>query len=116
LNARCAAAWSARSVLLAVIPALVFAAEPAPVANGTNLPASGYPAHKCAVPGPRPDKPFRNDEFTIRAYNADVERYNRALTDFRDCMATYVDNANNDIKRIQDAANKAMTDFRSLQQ
>ena len=113
---RSAAAWSARTILVAVIPALVFAAEPAPVANGTNLPSSGYPTHKCAMPPARPEKPFRTDEYSARAYNADVERYNRALTDFRDCMSTYVDNANNDIKRIQEAAKKALDDFRSLPQ
>jgi len=113
LIVRSAAAWSA---LVAVIPALVFAAEPLPVANGTNLPATGYPTHKCAMPPPRPEKPFRTDEYSARAYNADVERYNRALTEFRDCMSTYVDNANNDIKRIQEAAKKALDDFRSVPQ
>jgi hypothetical protein len=103
-------------IIAALFPAMAFTAEPLVVANGTNLPTAGYPAHKCSIPGAKPDKPFRNDEYTVRAYNAEVERYNRALTDFRDCMATYVDNANNDIKRIQDAATKAMDDFRSHQQ
>ncbi len=116
MTARSAAAWSARSALFAMVPALALAADPAPVSNGTNLPATGYPAHKCALPPARPEKPFRNDEFSARAYNADVERYNRALTEFRDCMSTYVDNANNDIKRIQEAAKKALDDFRSLPQ
>jgi hypothetical protein len=118
MTARTAPGNPAKALLFAIalFPALACAAEPAPVASGTNLPASGYPAHKCAAPPPRPEKPFRNDEYSIRAYNADVERYNRALTDYRDCMSNYVDNANNDIRRIQEAAKKALDDFRGLPQ
>jgi hypothetical protein len=118
VTARTASGNPARALLFAIalFPALACAAEPAPVAGGTNLPATGYPAHKCAAPSSKPEKPIRNDEYSVRAYNADVERYNRALTDFRDCMSAYVDNANNDIRRIQEAANKAMSDFRSVQQ
>jgi hypothetical protein len=101
---------------IVLLPALACAATAALVAGGTNLPAAGYPSYKCAAPVAKPDKPFRNDEYSVRSYNTDVERYNRQLTEYRDCMSTYVDNANNDIKRIQEAAKKALDDFRSLQQ
>ncbi len=100
---------------IVLLPALACAAT-AVLQGGTNLPATGYPSYKCAAPVAKPDKPFRNDEYSVRSYNTDVERYNRQLTEYRDCMSTYVDNANNDIKRIQEAAKKALDDFRSVQQ
>jgi hypothetical protein len=93
---------------------VALAATMAPVEGGTNLPAPGYPDHKCSAPPYKPEKPFRNDEYSTRSYTAEVERYNRQLKDYRDCMADYVDNANNDIKRIQGAAQKALDEFRSL--
>ena len=42
------------------------------------------------------------------------EGRNRQMKEFRDCMADYVDRANNDIKRIQEAAQRALDDFRKL--
>ena len=108
----------ARTLLasIALCTALVSGAADAPATNGTNLPATGYPPYKCSTPPSRPEKPFRTDEYSTRSYNDEVARYNRALTDYRDCMSTYVDNANNDIRRIQEAAKKALDDFRSLPQ
>lgn len=101
-------------VSIPLLLALASTATLAIVEDGTNLPAPGYPDHKCAAPSSNPDKPFRNDEYTVRSYNADVERYNRQMKEYGDCMADYVDNANNDIKRIQEAAKKALDEFRSL--
>jgi hypothetical protein len=116
--ARAPSNHAANAVLatFAIFMALASTAADAPPLNGTNLPATGYPAHKCSAPTSRPEKPFRNDEYSTRSYNTEVERYNRALTEFRDCMSNYVDNANNDIRRIQEAAKKALDDFRNFQQ
>lgn len=112
---RPAAEWTL-GALVALLPALALAAADATVSGGSNLPATGYPSYKCSAPPSKPEKPFRNDDYSTRSYNDEVARYNRTLTDYRDCMSAYVDNANNDIRRIQDAAKKALDDFRSLPQ
>jgi hypothetical protein len=99
---------------LACTCALTAAPPTTPSVGGTNLPTPGYPEHKCAAPMNQPDRPFRNDEYSTRSYTSEVERYNRQVKEFRDCMADYVDKANNDIRRIQEAAQRALDDFQKL--
>lgn len=64
---------------------------------------SRYPEPDCDAPYSKPNRPYSNDEWAIDQYNREVERYNREMREFRECGVEYVDNANNDIRRIQEA-------------
>ena len=72
--------------------------------GGTNLGFMGYPEHECM----QPYKPFEfTDQFQVDQYNRDFERY-------IDCIKEYVENADNDIKRIQEAAEAAIDEAKSI--
>lgn len=85
------------------------------VVGGSNLPSFlGYPSHDCDEPT-KPYKPYQfSDQWEIDQYNEDVEQYNNELDEFVDCIREYLDNANNDIKRIQEKAQEAVNDLESL--
>lgn len=63
------------------------------VSGGTNFGFSGYPKPSCF-------KPFRptdiGGELAMRIYITNMELY-------RQCVTDYIENANNDIKRIREA-------------
>ena len=78
------------------------------VFGGTNFGFSGYPSHSCYKPSP-PYKPYSmNSQWEIDSYNREVESYNADLEIYIDCINEYVENAQNDIKRIQEAASDAI--------
>lgn len=62
------------------------------VIGGSNLGVFGYPEHDCVKPR-RPLPPV--DQWAADSYNRDARRY-------RDCMIEYLENAENDIKRIKE--------------
>ncbi|AGH97815.1 hypothetical protein A11S_995 [Micavibrio aeruginosavorus EPB] len=74
------------------------------VIGGSNLGFSGYPEADCVVPY----KPYEFlDEY-------EVERYNRNLEEYVTCIKEYLENADNDIRRIQEAAEAAIREAKSL--
>lgn len=97
------------SVFLLLLMIIPLNAE-AYIYGGSNLGYSGYPSHDCN----EPVKPFKPYSFTsqweIDSYNAQVKNYNSQLQDYIACLEEYTDNANNDIKRIQEKAREAIDD------
>ncbi|MBC8520016.1 MAG: hypothetical protein H8D24_06395 [Gammaproteobacteria bacterium] len=80
------------------------------VLGGSNLGIFGYPSHSCSVPS-KPYKPYSfTSEHEVSSYNSSVKIYNINVDAYIDCINTYVENANNDIQRIRDAANDAVSD------
>jgi hypothetical protein len=83
----------------------------AAIFGGSNLGYSGYPSHSCTKPM-KPFKPYSfNSQWEIDSYNSGVNLYNMQLRQYSNCIQEYLENANNDIKRIkeksQDAINEA---------
>jgi hypothetical protein len=65
------------------------------VIGGSNLDFLGYPKPKCM----KPTKPFDlSNEYAVMDYNSDIKQYIQ-------CVEVYIENANNDIERIKEAAN-----------
>ncbi|HTT96807.1 MAG TPA: hypothetical protein VMF58_02070 [Rhizomicrobium sp.] len=78
-----------------VLPLLLSADAGAYVFGGTNFSFSGYPDPFCT----KPTKPFDlSDQFLVQQYNNDVDTYVR-------CVKEYLDNADNDRKRILEKEN-----------
>ncbi|MDA5547371.1 hypothetical protein OP862_14635 [Yersinia massiliensis] len=69
----------------------------AAVFGGSNLGFSGYPEFSDSEPTP----PYNPDEYSMRAYKGDVERYIQNAKD-------YTENASNDMKRIREAQEGAL--------
>lgn len=77
---------------------LVSATAGAVVFGGSNLGLFGYPEAKCY----KPTRPYDlSDEYAVNRYNSDLREYKRCLTE-------YVENANNDMKRIREAVEEAL--------
>lgn len=74
------------------------------VFGGSNLGFLGYPKHSCS----QPYKPFQfTSQSQVNMYNADLEVY-------FNCIDSYVENAKNDIDRIIEAANEAISEANSF--
>ncbi|HEV2563395.1 MAG TPA: hypothetical protein VGT78_14760 [Rhizomicrobium sp.] len=85
------------------------------VIGGSNLPLFGYPDHQCTKPYDKPVKPYEfHDQDEINLYNSEVDEYNSQLERFTACIREYLENANNDIKRIQEKAQDAVDEANSL--
>ena len=85
------------------------------VYGGSNLPVFGYPSHDCSQPYSKPYKPYSfNSQWEVDQYNREVRQYNDELEEYFSCIKEYVDNANSDLKRIQDAAQDAINEANSL--
>ena len=85
------------------------------VFGGSNLGFLGYEEHTCSAPYSTPTKPYSFDsQWEIDNYNRKVEQYNNELEEFVDCIKQYVENANNDIKRIREAIDEAIDEANSL--
>jgi hypothetical protein len=79
-----------------------------------------YPDPQCAKPDLGLIKPPELGDVTdaaynarARAYNFHIKAFNQASEAYRACVHAYVDNANREVKRIQDQANidlKRITD------
>jgi hypothetical protein len=84
------------------------------VIGGSNLPMFGYPAPACTKPMSKPIKPYEfSDEGAVDEYNSEVDEYNSRLSTYTSCIREYVDNANNDIKRIREKAQEAIDEANS---
>ncbi|HIC40882.1 MAG TPA: hypothetical protein EYO74_05710 [Piscirickettsiaceae bacterium] len=70
----------------------------------------GYPSHDCYKPI-KPYKPISfDDQWSVDQYNMEVENYNSQLQIYISCIEDFVDNANNDIKRIREKAEEAINE------
>lgn len=97
---------------LAVCFVVIASSAGAFVVGGTNFGFGGYPDHRCHQPyASKPYRPFRfESQYEVDAYNRRVEEYNAQVDEYFDCIETYVDNAKNDIRRIREKANDAITE------
>lgn len=70
------------------------------VVGPSNLGPMGYEENSCR----KPIKPYDlSDEYAVDSYNSDLERYTR-------CMREYLEGADNDIRRIKEAAEEAIAE------
>ncbi|HHP1668436.1 TPA: hypothetical protein ACR6OL_002745 [Klebsiella pneumoniae] len=83
------------TVVLCCIFLLPFPASSAVVFGGSNLGFTGYPDFRESEPLP----PYDNSDLSKNSYRIQVESYVRSAQE-------YLDNANNDIKRIQESKNE----------
>lgn len=74
------------------------------VFGGTNLGFLGYPKHTCS-------KPYKPYSFSGQY---EVESYTHQYENFIECIKTYVENARNDISRIRESSNDAVSEANSL--
>jgi hypothetical protein len=77
-----------------------------------TVPATAYPDPQCTKPDLGLIKPPQLGDATddtyntrVRAYNFHIKEFNQASEAYRACIHAYVDNANREVKRIQDQAN-----------
>ena len=85
------------------------------VYGGSNLPILGYPSHDCSAPYSKPHEPYSfNSQWQVDQYNSEVRAYNDELEEYFSCIREYVENAENDLKRVRDAAQEAIHEANSL--
>lgn len=84
------------------------------VIGGSNFTMSRYPEPDCDAPYSKPTRPYSDDKWAIDQYNREVERYNDDLREFRRCGVEYIENANNDIRRIQEAVQDLVSESNRL--
>ncbi|HDW3536670.1 TPA: hypothetical protein RMN37_001625 [Escherichia coli] len=80
-------------LLIALVPQVASAA----VFGGSNLGYGGYPEFTQMEPTP----PYSNDQYAWENYRREVERYTSDVKE-------YLEDANNDMKRIQEAQQEAI--------
>ena len=90
-------------ILIAVFSAFVASSSSAAVFGSSNLSFSGYPRHDCY----QPNQPHGSDRYQWESFQRDAERY-------VDCINEYVEAANNDMDRIQEAQKDALSEARSF--
>lgn len=100
-----------RRILIIVLGMLLSCASAeALIFGGTNLGFLGYPSHNC---GTKPLKPYRPSSFSsqweVDIYNMEVDSYNIGINGFVSCMHEYIENSMNDIKRIKEAIDEAVS-------
>ncbi len=78
------------------------------VFGGTNLGFSGYPGYDDI----KPYKPYTS--YNGRVSKSQYESYKRSVETYVDNAKQYIENGNNDIKRIQDAQKEALDDANSV--
>lgn len=101
-----------KKVLLCVIVLSLPIAASAIVFGGSSLGYMGYPSNDCAKPI-KPFKPYSFDsQWEVDSYNTEVEQYNADFEAYIGCMKEYVENANNDIKRINEKIQEAIDEVR----
>jgi hypothetical protein len=97
-------------LLLASLAGSVFAY----VIGGTNLSFLGYPDHSCRKPN-KPIKPYSFDNRSeVDTYNGQVDSYNFELQRYITCVKEYLENAGNDIKRIEEKMDGAVAEAKRL--
>lgn len=84
------------------------------VFGGSNLSFLGYPSNDCSPPYSKPYKPYQfNSQFEIDMYNLEVMRYNAEIQSYTYCIKEYIENAKNDIRRIQEKIDEAIEEANS---
>jgi hypothetical protein len=80
------------------------------VFGGTNLGFIGYPNQSCTKPL-KPLNPYSfNNRGEIDLYNRQVDFYNIQRQSYIGCVKEYLENAGNDIKRIQEKMDEAIAE------
>jgi len=92
-----------RIILAALALTLASGSAWAIVIGGSNFSVMGYPDHRCYKPS-RPYGPI--DQWA-------ADRYNSYMRIYRDCVIDYLDNAENDIKRIKEKMQGAVDEASS---
>lgn len=83
------------------------------VFGGSNLGHWGYSKHTCLKPM-KLYKPYSfNSQWELDKYNMDVDNYNNQWRYYVSCIEEYLENANNDIKRIQEKQQEAIAEAES---
>ncbi len=79
------------------------------VSGGSNLGLSGYPEHSCGLKPMEPvaETYMRDPEWETEINDMQMDGYDALLSMYVDCINEYVNNANNDIKRIREAISAA---------
>lgn len=89
-------------VIVITVLLLASASAGAIVIGGSNLGMFGYPKADCD----KPERPYDlSDSYA-------VDRYNQDVREFRRCLTEYVENADNDIRRIKEAVDDALSSAR----
>ncbi len=91
-------------LLLSVIIFIISNNLLAIVFGGSNLGMFGYSSHDCS-------KPYRPYQFNSQY---EVDDYNNEVNYYINCIEEYLDNAKNDILRIQNKMNDAIDEANSL--
>ena len=100
-------------LVIGAISAVSSGSAVALVFGGTNFSFSGYPDHECRRPYSKPIKPYKfTNQWEIDNYNNEVDRFNDELESFTKCIIEYVDNGDNDIKRVKEKAQAAIDEAR----
>jgi len=92
-----------RIVLVTAISVLVVGSAHAFVMGPTNFSFMGYPEHNCQ----QPFQPYSNDQYAWDRFQIDVEQY-------IECINQYVEAGNNDMARIRDAQDDALSEARAF--
>ncbi len=99
--------------IIAILAIALSTPVAAVVFGGSNLGYGGYPDHSCFKPS-KPLKPYSLDsQWEIDSYNSEVEAYNSEMSRYINCINDYVENGNNDIKRIREAVSSAIDEAKS---
>jgi hypothetical protein len=78
------------------------------VIGGSNFGMFGYPSADCRKPD-KPRRPFSPaSEWEIDRYNGDVQTYNDEIEGYIRCVREYVENGQNDIKRVREKMQEAI--------
>jgi hypothetical protein len=54
-----------------------------------------------------------SSQYEVDSYNLEAEIYNNEMRVYSDCMSEYVENAKNDLVRIKEKANEAISEASS---
>lgn len=89
-------------VTLFLLFAFLSSSTSAIVIGGSNLGISGYPEHTCRKPT-KPYKPYKfSSQWEVDSYNSEVDSYNINHRRYIGCVKEYLENAENDLKRIEE--------------
>lgn len=97
-----------RVVVIALILTAALFSLFAVVFGGTNLGYLGYPEYDDT----KPSKPYTSYNGTVS--KSQYEAYKRSVEDYLDGAKEYIENGNNDIKRIQEAQKEALEKANSV--
>ena len=81
------------------------------VYGGSNLGWSGYPDHSCSEPFYMSAKPSFTTQDEVDDWNYQVRDYNSQMEGFRTCINEYIEDGNNDMKRIKEGQEDAISDW-----